>query len=113
SIDYAVMEPAAAVGSVLMAAMDVGWTDVGTWTVLLEVLGAEGIDGTVVEAGAAATTHEGDLVVDRDHRGLVVRAARDATMIEERPVALLRGAAAALPIVQALLDRCAAAEARA
>ena len=51
SIDYAVMEPAAAAGSVVMAAMDVGWTDVGTWTVLLEVLGAPGIDGSVVEAG--------------------------------------------------------------
>ncbi|HEX5829251.1 MAG TPA: sugar phosphate nucleotidyltransferase [Candidatus Limnocylindrales bacterium] len=113
SIDYAVMEPAATAGSVLMAAMDVGWTDVGTWAVLLEVLGAGALDGTVVEAGTAATTREGDLVVDRDHDGLVVRPARDATMVAERPVALLRGAAAALPIVQALLDRCAAAEARA
>ena len=51
SIDYAVMEPAATAGRVLMASMDVGWTDVGTWSVLLEVLGAAGIEAGVVEAG--------------------------------------------------------------
>jgi mannose-1-phosphate guanylyltransferase len=113
SIDYAVMEPAAAAGRVLMASMDVGWTDVGTWSVLLEVLGAAGIDAGVVEPGAAVAAHAGDLVIDRDHRGLAVREAPEATMTPERPVALLRGARGAMPLVQALLDRCAAAEARA
>ena len=111
SIDYAVMEPAAAAGRVLMASMDVGWTDVGTWSVLLEVLGAAGIEGGVVEAGVAAATSPGDLVVDRDERGLAVREAPDDTMAPERPVALLRGARGAMPLVQSLLDRCAAAEA--
>ncbi len=113
SIDYAVMEPAATAGRVLMASMDVGWTDVGTWSVLLEVLGAAGIEAGVVEAGAGTPTGAGDLVVDRDDRGLVVRAAAGDTMTPERPVALLRGARGAMPLVQALLDRCAAAEARA
>ena len=65
SIDYAVMEPAAAAGTVVMAAMDVGWTDVGTWPALLEVLGAPGIDGGVVEAGDEAFAAAGDLVVRR------------------------------------------------
>jgi len=37
----------------------------------------------------------------------------DDTMTPERPVALLRGARGALPVIQALLDRCAAAEVRA
>ncbi len=32
SIDYAVMEGAAASGQVVMAAMDVGWSDIGSWT---------------------------------------------------------------------------------
>ena len=113
SIDYAVMEPAATAGRVLMASMDVGWTDVGTWSVLLEVLGAAGIEAGVVEAGAGTPTRAGDLVVDRDDRGLVVREAAGDTMTPERPVALLRGARGAMPLVQALLDRCAAAEARA
>jgi mannose-1-phosphate guanylyltransferase len=111
SIDYAVMEPAAAAGSVVMAAMDVGWTDVGTWPVLLEVLGASGIEGGVVEAGERAVVVEGDLVVERGPNRLVVREAVGGTIVSDRPVALLRDARHARAIVQALLDRCAAAEA--
>jgi mannose-1-phosphate guanylyltransferase len=112
SIDYAVMEPTAAAGGVVMAAMDVGWTDVGTWPVLLDVLGAAGVDGGVVEAGATATTGDGDLVIERTGAGLVVRAAGRGTITPDQPIALLRGARDARAIVRALLDRCAAAEAR-
>ena len=112
SIDYAVMEPAAAAGSVVMAAMDVGWTDVGTWPVLLDVLGAPGTEGGVIEAGEPAATADGDLVVERGSAGLVVREAGGGTIIPDRPVALLRAARDSRAIVQALLDRCAAAEAR-
>jgi mannose-1-phosphate guanylyltransferase len=110
SIDYAVMEPAAAAGSVVMAAMDVGWTDVGTWPALLEVLGAAGIEGGVVEAGTEATTSAGDLVVERTVDGPLVREARDEALRPEAPVALLRAAAASRSVVEALLARCAAAE---
>lgn len=113
SIDYAVMEPAAAAGSVVMADMDVGWTDVGTWSALLEVLGAAGIEGGIVEPGDAVEASDGDLVVDRDGPALAVRAGEGGTIIAERPVALLRGARDARSLVQALLDRCAAAEATA
>ena len=35
SIDYAVMESAARNGSVVMASMDVGWSDLGSWSSLL------------------------------------------------------------------------------
>ena len=110
SIDYAGMEPAARDGLVVMAAMDVGCTDVGTWPALLEVLGAAGIEGGVVEAGTATEGSAGDLIVDRGPGGLVVREAAGGTITTDRPVALLRGARGARPIVQALLDRCAAAE---
>jgi mannose-1-phosphate guanylyltransferase len=113
SIDYAVMEPAAAAGIVAMASMDVGWTDVGTWPALLEVLGAAGIDGGVVEPGATAGTASGDLVVERDPDGPAVREVAGGTIRPDEPIALLRGARDVRPIVQALLDRCAAAEARA
>lgn len=113
SIDYAVMEPAAAAGRVAMAALDVGWTDVGTWPVLLEVLGAAGLAGGVVEAGATVSTTAADLVLDREGDALVVRAPGAGTMTAERPVALLRGARDAEGIVRALIQRCAAAEARA
>jgi mannose-1-phosphate guanylyltransferase len=113
SIDYAVMEPAAGAGSVVMAAMDVGWTDVGTWPALLEVLGAAGIEGGVVEAGAEVTTAPGDLVVERTADGPIVREARDGTLHPEAAVALLRAASASRSVVAALLERCAAAEASA
>jgi mannose-1-phosphate guanylyltransferase len=112
SIDYAVMEPAAEAGSVVMAAMNVGWTDVGTWSVLLEVLGAPGIDAGVVEAGATADVAAGDLVVARGDDGLVVDAPAEGTITPDQPIAVLRGARDARPTVKALLDRCAAAEAR-
>jgi mannose-1-phosphate guanylyltransferase len=113
SVDYAVMEPAAAAGSVVMAAMDVGWTDIGSWSALLEVLGASGIEGGVVEAGESAETAAGDLVIEDGGAGLAVRAADGGTITPDRPVALLRGARDAHAIVRSLLDRCATAEARA
>lgn len=110
SIDYAVMEPAAAAGSVVMAPMGVGWTDVGTWPALLDVLGVPGVEGGVIEAGATAATEAGDLVVERGAGGLAVRVTGAGALTPAAPVALLRGAAHARDAVGALLDRCAAAE---
>jgi len=112
SIDYAVMEPAAAAGLVVTAAMEVGWTDVGTWPALLAVLGAAGIAGGVIEAGTPVATAAGDLVIERGAAGPVVRVAAGGTITPDQPIALLHAASAAQPVVQALLDRCAAAEAR-
>ncbi len=42
SIDYAVMESAARDGRVVMASMEVGWSDIGSWTELLAAIGAGG-----------------------------------------------------------------------
>ena len=111
SIDYAVMEPAAAAGTVVMAAMDVGWTDVGTWPALLEVLGAPGIGGGVAEVGVEVILAPGDLVVERSGDRPLVRAADSGPFCPAAPVAVLRRAAGARSVVEALLDRCAAAEA--
>jgi mannose-1-phosphate guanylyltransferase len=111
SIDYAVMEPAGAAGEVVMAGLDVGWSDIGTWPALLEVLGAPGVDGGVVEAGETVDAAAGDLLVGRGPDGLVVREGV-GKMVALDPIAHLRGARAARPLVQALLDRCAAAETR-
>ncbi len=113
SIDYEVMEPAARDRRVVMGAMDVGWTDVGTWPALLSVLGAPGIDGSVIEAGDEVATGPDDLVVERTPAGLAVRAGGEGTITSDQPTAVLRRARRARPIVQALLDRCATAEARA
>ena len=38
SIDFAVMESAARDGRVVMGAMDVGWSDIGSWTELLAAI---------------------------------------------------------------------------
>jgi mannose-1-phosphate guanylyltransferase len=111
SIDYAVMEPAGAAGEVVMAGLDVGWSDIGTWPALLEVLGAPGVDGGVVEAGEAVDATAEDLLVERGPDGLVVHEGM-GKMIPLDPIAHLRGARGARPLVQDLLDRCAAAETR-
>jgi mannose-1-phosphate guanylyltransferase len=107
SIDYAVMEPAAASGTVVMAGMDVGWTDVGTWPALLEVLGAPGIAGGVVEAGAEVSATRGDLVVERVDGRVVVRDAVPGQVRPMTPVALLRRASSIRPVIESLLERCA------
>lgn len=111
SIDHAVMEGAARDRRVVMATLDVGWSDLGGWSALLEALG-QPIEGGVVNSGQSAETAEGDLIVERLAGSLVIRDAEDGTMTPERPVALLRAAREARPLVQALLDRCSAAEGR-
>jgi mannose-1-phosphate guanylyltransferase len=37
SVDYAVMEPLAAKGEVVVAPLDAGWSDVGSWSALWEI----------------------------------------------------------------------------
>ena len=111
SIDYAVMEPAGAAGEVVMAGLDVGWSDIGTWPALLDVLGVPGLGGGVIEGGATAEVVAGDLLVERGSGGLALRDASAGTIAVTDPTAVLRGARDARPIVQALLDRCSAAEA--
>jgi len=106
SIDYAVMEPAARAGIVVMGVMDVGWSDLGTWTALLGELGAPGT-GAVVEAGVPFTAEPGDLVVAAAGARWAVRSGDGRATASDAPVALLRGARPALPIVEDLLDRCA------
>ena len=112
SIDYAVMEPAARDRRVVMASLDVGWSDLGGWPALLDALGHPA-DGGVIQAGQQVSTTSDDLIVERGPAGLTVRPGSPGTMTPERPVAVLRRALAARPAVEALLGRCSAAEARA
>ena len=109
SIDYAVMESAARDGRVVMGSMDVGWSDIGSWTSLLEAIGAGG-SGSVVQPGERADVAADDLVVRRmDGAIRAVRPLEAGSMTAAQPVAVLHGADERA--VQALLDRCAAAEA--
>jgi mannose-1-phosphate guanylyltransferase len=103
SIDYAVMEPAGKEGRVLMAALDVGWNDLGTWSALLAALGVAG-EGRVVQPGERASVGPDDLVIRRVDGRLVLEDG-PATVVPDRPTALLYGAAAGRSQLEALLQR--------
>ena len=47
-----------------MASMDVGWSDLGSWTALLAAIGARGA-GSVVQAGETVEVEHDDLIVRR------------------------------------------------
>jgi mannose-1-phosphate guanylyltransferase len=113
SIDYAVMEPAAAAGQVVMGSMDVGWNDLGGWTSLLAELGMPGIEATIAPPGEAFEAAADDLVVWRSDAGrLTAATGLDATMTGSNgPVAVLRRARAFRPRIDRLLDRCSTPEA--
>ncbi|MBM4407372.1 MAG: hypothetical protein FJ038_01935 [Chloroflexi bacterium] len=111
SIDYEVMEPASRAGRVVMASMDVGWSDIGGWTALLAAIGAGGT-GRVAEAGETIQIAAEDLLVGPGPRGLEL-VAGPGTIRVDAPSAHLVGAGADRDRVQALLDRVAAAESHA
>jgi mannose-1-phosphate guanylyltransferase len=109
SIDYAVMEPAAADGGVVMGTMDVGWSDLGSWTVLLEALGGLGV-GRVVQPGESVEAGPDDLVVERV-AGRLVLLDGPRGILAETPVALLAGSRPARDVIDTLLQRVARQEA--
>ena len=103
SIDYAVMEPAARDGRVVMGSMDVGWSDIGGWTALLARLGAT-VEGRIVAPDEAATlTHE-DLAIEWAGGRLVIHGG-PGTIRGDGPIALLVGAAAERARIDDLLAR--------
>jgi mannose-1-phosphate guanylyltransferase len=113
SIDYAVMEPAAAAGQVVMGAMDVGWNDLGSWTSLLGELGMPGVEATIDPTGKSFQAAADDLLVWRDGSGrLIATPGSDATMVAAAgPVAVLRDARSLQHRIEPLLDRCSMLEA--
>jgi mannose-1-phosphate guanylyltransferase len=109
SIDHAVMEGAARNGQVVMAAMDVGWSDLGSWTALLAAIGARG-EGAVVQPGETVSVDDDDLVVRRvDGRVGVIAPPERGSMTAAQPIAVLRGSAPDIDLVKALIERCARA----
>ncbi len=109
SIDYEVMEPAARDGRVVMASMDVGWSDIGGWTALLVAIGARG-EGRVVPPGDVAEVGTGDLAVLSNGSRLAI-VAGPGTIRSDGPAALLTGAAVDRHLIEELLARVAAREA--
>jgi mannose-1-phosphate guanylyltransferase len=110
SIDYAVMESAAADGRVVMASMDVGWSDLGSWASLLAALGAAGT-GRVVGPGEVADAGAADLVVRRRDGALTLEVGPLSGILDpDGPSALLSGALADRPAIEALIGRVKAEE---
>ena len=106
SIDHAVMESAARNGEVAMASMDVGWSDLGSWSALLGALGARG-EGAVVQAGETVEVGGDDLVVRRvDGRLGVIAPPERGSMTATQPIAVLRGSAPDIELIRELIDRC-------
>lgn len=110
SIDYAVMEPAARDGRVVMGAMDVGWNDLGSWTELLSALGLPPLEARVLRAGDSAAVTRDDLVVEwLEDRLVAVPPAGDGTMTANHTTAVLKGARPFEAQVDELLARCSGA----
>jgi mannose-1-phosphate guanylyltransferase len=106
SIDYAVMEGAARNGQVAMASMDVGWSDLGSWSALLDAVGARG-EGAVVQAGETVEVGDEDLVVRRvDGRLGVIAPPERGSMTATQPIAVLRGSAPDIGHIRELIERC-------
>jgi mannose-1-phosphate guanylyltransferase len=119
SIDRAVMEGAAADHKVVMGAMDVGWSDLGSWSALLNALAAGDGDGPtsatgrVVQSGETIELAPDDLVIRPIDGALTVEAPTEGTIVADSVWAHLAGARHLEPAVQALLDRVASQEVRA
>ena len=114
SIDRAVMESAAADHHVVMGAMDVGWSDLGSWTALLAAIAgdrADGATGRVVQPGDTVELGPDDLVVRQADGHLVVEtgppgnAGSDGRIVADGVWAHLSGARHLAAEVRGLLDR--------
>jgi mannose-1-phosphate guanylyltransferase len=114
SIDRAVMESAAADHHVVMGTMDVGWSDLGSWTALLGAIAgdrANGATGRVVQSGETFDVGPDDLVVRPAGGRLVVEAgpavagASGGTIVADGVWAHLAGARHLDGDVRDLLDR--------
>ena len=114
SIDRAVMESAAADHHVVMGAMDVGWSDLGSWTALLAVIAgerADGATGRVVQPGETFEVGVDDLVIRPVGGRLVVEsgpaiaAGSGGTIVADGVWAHLAGARHLDAEVRDLLDR--------
>ena len=86
-----------------------GWSDLGDWTALLHALGMPSA-GRVVSPGETVDLGDEDLLVERRNGDLGVVDGPREGVTSALPTALLTGAAADRPRVDALLQRVAAQE---
>ncbi|HKG19882.1 MAG TPA: sugar phosphate nucleotidyltransferase [Candidatus Limnocylindrales bacterium] len=115
SIDHAVMEGAADDHRVVMGSLDVGWSDMGSWSALLSALGGGnggGATGRVVQSGETIDVEPDDLVVRPVDSRLVAETPAGGTIVADAVWAHLAGARHLEPEIRALLDRVAHLEDR-
>jgi len=103
------MQPAAAEGQIVMTAMDVGWSDVGTWSALLDALvGGYDSAARVVPPGEEMSLGVDDIGVwrvDDDHH-LSYQVGPLTRMVDsERPMAYLPAARQHEPAIAGLIER--------
>jgi hypothetical protein len=99
-----------------MGAMDVGWSDLGSWSALLAALaGGTGAraHGRVVQAGETIEVGPDDLLVRPIDGNLAVDAPAGGTIVADSVWAHLAGARHLEASIRALLDRVASQEVRA
>jgi mannose-1-phosphate guanylyltransferase len=116
SIDTAVMEGAAADHRVVMGALDVGWSDLGSWTALLAAIAGDGLRGAtgrVVQTGETIEAADGDLVVRTVDGHLTAEPVADGSIVADGVWAHLAGAGHLLGEVRGLLERVDREEVRA
>jgi mannose-1-phosphate guanylyltransferase len=89
SVDYAVLEPAAAEpGRVLVADLDVDWLDVGSWPALAHTLAQQ--DGNAVHGLAVAVDAAGNIVFSDDPDHLVALVGlRDSVVVHTADVTMV------------------------
>jgi mannose-1-phosphate guanylyltransferase len=108
SIDYAVMEGAARDHRVVMGSLNVGWSDIGSWTALLDGLAggrSSGATGRVLQPGDASTAGKDDLVVRSLDGHLIVDEPPAGTLVAGGVWAHLSGARPLTEQIRAMIDR--------
>jgi mannose-1-phosphate guanylyltransferase/mannose-6-phosphate isomerase len=97
SIDYAVLEPAAAAGRVAMLSAAVGWSDLGSWSALRDALAARAAAGTDEPRGVVGRGPRSDLGSERTlvlaaDRPIVTIGLRDIIVVDAGDVVLVAAA---------------------
>jgi mannose-1-phosphate guanylyltransferase len=105
SLDYAVLEPAAAEpGRVLVADLDVDWLDVGSWPALASTLSADG-GGNAVRGPAVVLDGSGNIVFSDDPEHLVALVGvRDSVVVHTADVTMVCPVADAERVKQLLAE---------
>jgi mannose-1-phosphate guanylyltransferase len=86
SIDYAVMEKAR---SVLVVPMQTGWTDIGSWQSLWQVLDRDADQNVVQASNATLVDAKGNLVVSADDHLIAAFGAQDLVIIHSGDATLV------------------------